>query len=693
VPQRNRLFTGREDVLDALRERLAGGGRVALSGLGGMGKTQTAIEYAHRHRNEYRAVFWVRAETRDELSSGFAALAGLLDLPERNQAERGVVLAAVRRWLEENAGWLLVLDNADDLGLARDFLPSGAGGYVLLTTRAQNTTPLAPRIRLLEMNDEVGARLLLRRADILKDDAPLETADEADRAAALVLSDEMDGLPLALDQAGAYIAATFSSPADYLDRYRRAGDRLRARRGADVPGEHDSVTRTFVLAFSRMSEPEHPDAPDDPETATAKRAGADLLRLCAFLDPDTIPEQIVIDGASDLGEGIGQTAADPLLYDAMMGQACRYSLLERDAKLRTLSIHRLVQDVLKDEMDEAMRRLWAERAVRALNRVFPDPEFSNWLDCERLLPHARESAKLIEERGMVFSEVGRLLNCIGCYLKERAQYADAEPLFQRALKIREQVLGLQHPDVATSLNNLATLYRAQGKYADSEPLYQRAAEIDRKALGENHSDYGTDLNNLAVLYHVQGKYADAEPLYQRALAIREQAFGPQHPSVATSLNNLATLYRVQGKHGDAESLYQRALAIWEQALGPQHPSVAGSLNNLAELYRAQHKYADAEPLLQRALAIREQALGPQHPDVATSLNNLARLYHDQDKYADAESLFQRSLAIVEQALGPQHPHVAIVLENYATLLSMTGRTVQATIMEERARGIQESHAK
>lgn len=650
MPQRNPLFTGREDVLDALRERLAGGGRVALSGLGGMGKTQTAVEYAHRHADAYRAVFWVRAETRDELSSGFTTLAQILQLPERDEADRGLVVAAVRRWLEENAGWLLVLDNADDLGLVRDFLPSGEGGHVLLTTRAQNTMPFAPRVRLLEMKDEAGALLLLRRAGILEGDADLGIADEADRTVALLLSDEMDGLPLALDQAGAYIAATFCSVSDYRDRYRIAGDHLRARRGTGVPGEHDSVTKTFALAFSRMTEPERPDALDDPETVIAKRAAADLLRLCAFLDPDAIPEEIVIEGVPNLGEDIGQATADPLLYDAMMGQACRYSLLERDAKMRTLSVHRLIQNVLKDEMNQATRRLWAERTVRAVEWTFPEVEFSNWPVCERLLPHARQCARLVREMNMVFPEVGRLLNQAAYYLNERAQYADAEPLYQRSLAAGEQAIGPQHPNVATILNN------------------------------------------LAGLYHIQGKHTDAEPLFQRALAIREQVLGTDHPSVAQSLNNLAELYRVQGRYAEAEPLYQHSLTIKEQALGSQHPSLAKSLNNLALLYRDQGKHIDAESLHQRALAIWEQALGPQHPDIATSLNNLAGLYLDQEKHADAEPLYQRALAILEQALGPQHPNVATVLENYALLLSKMGRVAEAAAMQERAEVIRNKRA-
>ena len=281
------------------------------------------------------------------------------------------------------------------------------------------------------------------------------------------------------------------------------------------------------------------------------------------------------------------------------------------------------------------------------------------------------------------------LNNLASLYYAQGKYAEAEPLYQRSLAIREKALGPEHPDVAQSLNNLAELYRTQGKYAEAEPLYQRALAILEKALGPEHPNVATALNNLALLYYAQGKYADAEPLYKRSLAIREKALGPEHPNVATALNNLASLYRAQGKYAEAEPLYQRSLAIREKALGPEHPNVATALNNLASLYRAQGKYAEAEPLYQRSLAIREKALGPEHPDVATSLNSLALLYYAQGKYADAEPLYQRSLAIREKALGPEHPNVATALNNLAALYYAQGKYDDAEPLYQRALAIQE----
>ena len=630
---RNPFFTGREKILEDLRAALETRGRAALSGLGGVGKTQTATEYAYRHRKEYQSVFWVRAELRDTLLPSFVAIATALHLPESAAQKQEEAVGAAQRWLEANPGWLLVLDNADDLALAREFIPRDTQGHILLTTRAQATLVIAERVEIQKMEAEEGALFLLRRAGIIPRDALLSAAFEGDRQLAEQISRELGGLALALDQAGAFIEETPSSLAEYLEFYRSERSKLLAERGG--LGDQPSVSVTFSLAFKKVAE--------------ASAAAADLIRLCAFLAPDAIPEEIFREDGAELGENLA-TINTPVDFAQVIREAGRHSLIDRNPPSKTLDIHRLVQAVVRDGMEKAEQRQLAERAVRAVGRVFPGVEFSSWPRCERVLPHAQACAGLVDEFGFEFAEAGLLLNETGSYLHERARYVEAEPLHRRALRIWEKALGPEHPDVATSLDN------------------------------------------LAALYYAQGKYAEAVPLCRRALGIKEKALGPEHPDVANCLNNLAELYDAQGKCAKAEPLHQRALGIREKALGPEHPAVALSLNNLAELYDAQGKYVEAEPLYQRALRICEKALGPEHPDVATSLDNLANLYYAQGKYAEAEPLYQRALGIREKALGPEHPNVATVLENYAVLLRQTGRESHATEMEARAKAIRARHA-
>ncbi len=274
-------------------------------------------------------------------------------------------------------------------------------------------------------------------------------------------------------------------------------------------------------------------------------------------------------------------------------------------------------------------------------------------------------------------------------LYNQGRYADAIPLAERALAIREKALGPEHPDVATSLSSLAELYRATGAYAKAELLHTRALAIDEKAYGPNHPEVAADLNNLAVLYKATGAYAKAEPLYTRSLTILEKALGPDHPNVAASLNNLAQLYQATGAYAKAEPLHTRSLAIREKALGPDHRDVATSLSSLAVLYDASGAYDKAEPLYTRSLAIWEKALGPDHPDVGTSLNNLAGLYQNTGAHAKAEPLYARALAIYEKALGPEHPDVATSLNNLADLYRATGAYAKAEPLFTRALAIYE----
>jgi tetratricopeptide (TPR) repeat protein len=674
---RNPFFTGRTQALDDVHKALATRGAAALSGLQGTGKTQVAVEYAHRHRDEHLAVLWAKAESRETLVGDLALMAALLGLPEGTGKEQDAAVEAVKRWLDANSNWLLILDNGDDLGMARQFIPRDSKGQILLTTCAQATGPVAERIEIEEMPPEEGALFLLRRAGVIFKDAAIADVTDADRETAEQVSRELGGLPLALDQAGAYIEETPSSLREYQELYKAEGNKLLIERGRF--GDHASVAVTFALAFEKVS--------------GNSSAAADLIRICAFLAPDAIPEEIFSEGAAELGENLRKTASSPFEFAQVLKEAGRFSLLRRNPADKTLGIHRLVQAVVRERMTEAEQGEWAERTVRAVSRALPDVEYPNWPRVERFLPHALVCAILIEEFAFQFEPAAHLLYQAGSYLDDRARYAEAERLYMGNLAIVEKALGPEHPIMAPSLNNLALLYNRLGRYAEAEPLYERALAIGEKTLGPEHPNVAVYLNNLASLYNNLGKYAQAQPLLERSLAIDEKALGPEHPGVAPDLNNLASLYSRQGKYIEAQPLLERALAIDERALGPEHPNVATCLNNLATVYNHLGKYAQAQPLLERALAIDERALGPEHPDVGPDLSNLAWLYSRQGKYVEAEQLLKRALAICEKALGPAHPNVATVLEGYADLFEKTGRGDEAQKMRARALAIRAEHDK
>ncbi len=673
---RNPYFTGREQFLVSLHHSLSADKTVtvsqsrAISGLGGIGKTQIAIEYAYRYAREYEAVLWVQADSHEVLVSEFARLAQTLELPDKEEQEQWRVVNSVKRWLQEHSGWLLILDNADDLTVMADMLPRGMAGATLVTTRSQATGKIARGLALDKMEISEGIRLLLRRARLLEEDEPLETVSAATRTAAVHLVEELDGLPLALDQAGAYIEETGCSLSEYLALYQQHRLALLQRESSTASEYPYTVASTWTLSFSKVEQ--------------ANPAAVDVLRVCAFLHPDAIPEEILTAGAASLGLHLQHVASEPLLLNEAIQLLRRYSLVKRDAEAKLLNLHRLVQVVLKESMEPAMQRQWAERVILAVNAAFPAVEYDVWPQCERLLSQALTAAQIIEQYQIVSEDAGNLLYGMASYLHDRARYAEAELFYHRALDIREQRSGQEHIDVAASLDGLANLYRDQGEFARAESLYQRALHIREQHLGPGHLDVAISLEGLAILYKEQGKYAQAEPLHLRALAIREQQLGLEHLQVAASLNGLALLYKEQGKYEEAERLYQRALAIREQQLGLEHPQVASSLNNLAILYTAQGNYEAAERLHQRALALSIQAYGEEHPAIAWDLNNLAVLYYEQGKYTEVVPLLERALRIWEHYLGETHPHVATAVGNLAEIYTTLGKYTEAEPLYQRA---------
>ena len=563
--QRNPFFTGREAILSDLHTMFTSKGTTssvqpqAISGLGGIGKTQIALEYAYHYRDDYRAVLWARAGTPEELATDFVAIAQLLNLPEKDAQDQSLVINGVNRWFETNSGWLLILDNVDTLAMVRDYFPKRNTGHILLTTRAQSMSGLARKVEIDTMELEDGTLFLLRRAGIIAQDAPLDNVSKADQATARAIVQAMDGLPLALDQAGAYLEETECGLSTYLMLYRKQRARLLNMRGGFVPGHPEAVTTTWSLAFANVER--------------ANPAAVELLRLSAFLAPDAIPEEILSEGMPELGPVLQPVAADPFELNLAIGELLKYSLLRRNPKAQTKTIHQLVQAVLRDEMNEDTQRLWAERTVKAVNRAFPDVDFETWPRCERLLPHAQACAGLIEQWNFDSPEAARLLDQVGIYLKARAQYLEAEPLLQHALLIRERVQGSEHLDTVDSLFSLALLYYEQGDTNEqAEPLYLRALAIQEKVLGTDHPDTAATIGMLATLYRDKSKYEQAEPLYQQALTIRQKVLRPEHPDVAWMLSNLAELYQDQGKYEQAEPLCLQALAIQEKVLGPEHPS-------------------------------------------------------------------------------------------------------------------------
>ena len=666
---RNHFFTGRDRLLERIHQTLRTTGAAAVSGMAGQGKTQTAVEYAYRHKSDYLPILWARADSREALISSFAGLAFTLNLPEASTVEQPVAVAAVKAWLESNDGWLLILDNADEIDVVREFLPQVRNSCILLTTVQAATGAIAERVPIEDMEVDEGALFLFRRINRIPRDGKLEDAKESDRLTAAAISAELGGLPLALDQAGAFIEETYYSLPEYLELYRQEGAKIRANATRSL-NEHPALSVTFSIAFQKVEQ--------------ANDSAARLIQLCAFLAPSPIPEEIFVEGGAEIGEQFGAYAAKPFEFSQIIKHAVRLSLMHRNSDKKTLAIHRLVQAVLKDGMNELELRIWAERAVRLISRAVAKLDLDEPARFERLLPHIQACADLVSKFQFEFAEAAAMLERAGKYLFTRARITEAQPLCSKALEIREKVFGPYSLEVARSLDNLGLIDDYECKFSKAEEVFKRALAIHAVSETRDEEALATVLNNLGNCYFAQSRYGEAEPLYRRALSMRERLLRPDHRDRATSLNDLARLHEARGEYGEAEKLYEDSLQMREKLLGPEHEDVAISLSNLANLYSLQGQEEKALPLYHRALEIRQKALGENHPDVATSLNSLANYHYQRYEDDKAEELYRKALEIWENKLGKNHPATATGLANLGNLYSSNGRNDKAEELFRRA---------
>ena len=610
--ERNPFFAGRREILQQIEEALAATGKAAVCGLGGIGKTQAAVEYAYQHEHHYDIVFWTAADSELALDAGLTDLARLLGLRQASEASQVLSAAAARQWLEEHSRWLLILDNADHPEIVRKFRPQPASGHLLVTSRRSNLDALgivAP-IELLRMNEAEAVEFLLART------GRSDEQHASERHAALLLARELGCLPLALEQAGAYLVANLARFQDYLRSYRRRRIKVLS---APVTGEYPaSVATTWAMNFREVEQ---------------TPAAADVLRLSAFLAADNIPLELIAKGAPELGATLARALAhvdeDPVLLNETLEPLTRYSLVRRDLHAHTYSIHRIMQAVLLDEMeDPGVQRVWAERVIRAVARVFPAPDYREWSVCERLLAQVQVCAELSEKWKMTPEGAARLFADAGVYLRRRGQFSSSETLLIQALAQAEATRGPEDPDTAQIMNTLAALYRELKRYAEAEPLAARARAIREAALGPDHHETAKSLTTIGLLHRDQGRWAEAEALLQRALEIEEAVFGPDHPGLAISLTTFGSLCRDLGRHAEAESHLRRALALEERALGSDDPRLAWSLEALGRVCQEQRRYAQAEALYVRALELRSRALGKDHPHVLAALDSYASLLRE-----------------------------------------------------------------
>ncbi len=522
------LFKGRDDFMRRLHESLtrARGGRTAivsqaLYGLGGIGKTRAAVEYAWAHADDYNALLFAVAETPEALRRNLAALSGAL-LPQLDTTDDAVRLAAVLDWLKTNPGWFLILDNVDSreaLAEVERLLSGLTGGHVVVTSRladfSGNFQPL--ELDVLAVDD--AAAFLLARTE----DRRRATAD--DEAKAREVAEELGGLALALEQAAAFIAKRRLTFGQYLEQWRSNRDEVLAWFDVTVTGYPRAVAVTWKTSVAQLSE-----------------GGRRLLERLAWLAPEKALEALL-----DVPIPGAETENLRDAYDDLAA----YSLVTRDAEGPFFLVHRLVQDVTRRSLAGEARQRSLVEALGWINAAFTGSavDVRNWPTLDPLAPHARTVTAHAEAAGIP-EPTARLMNQLGLLLGQKALHAEAEPLLRSALAICEKSFGPDHPVVAAALNNLAELLKDTNRLVEAEPLMRRALAIDEKSFGPDHPDVAGDLNNLAQLLQTTNRLAEAEPLMRRGVAIFVEftrRTGHPHPHLEVVFNNYATLLADMGR--------------------------------------------------------------------------------------------------------------------------------------------------
>jgi tetratricopeptide (TPR) repeat protein len=638
-------FVGRDQKLQDLHSQLQQNDRIAITaiaGMGGIGKTELALQYAItqlQHQTYPAGLCWLTCRAQEIATQivSFAKTKLLLTISDGLEVKEQVDLIW-HRWPEGNA--LIVLDDVTDYTAISLYLPPPDPRFKVLITTRQNFGATVTPINIEELSDEDAIALL---KSIMG-----EERIEAQRGDAQVLCKWVGNLPLGLELLGRFLVGKPDwAIAKLLERLE--SKRLAAKALIETESGMTAtlgVAAALELSWTELSQPEQ-----------------DLACLLGMFAVAPIPWSLVELCFSEVDSDDLEDWRDEGLRNR--------SLIKR-VEQGTYQLHQVVQEFFraklqgKGESGDTIKSSFCAVMVAQAQTVDETPTLIQIERVRGAIAHLEETAnhwlESLSEEAMIWPFVG-----IGRFYQGQGNYKLAEPPYLQALERLKKMLSDEHPDVATSLNNLALLYNTQGRYEEAEPLHLQNLELSKKVLGNEHPDVATSLNNLAALYYYQGRYEEAEPLYLQALELRKKMLGNEHPNVASSLDDLAALYNHQGRYEKAEPIFLQALELRKKVLGNEHPDVATSLNNLALLYYYQGRYEEAKPLYVQALELRQTMLGNDHPDVATSLNDLAALYNHQGRYEEAEPLFLQALELSKKVLGNENPDVATSLNNLAEL--------------------------
>ncbi|KAI0416504.1 hypothetical protein F5X98DRAFT_178884 [Xylaria grammica] len=675
--------------LDQLLPGTTGYHAAALSGLGGSGKTQIALDYAYRRQSDPDcSIFWVHADSETSFTKDYQSIAGKLGLPNNLSGED--LLRAVCDKIEANPNWVLVLDNADDLtwfGVAQNlgpgsskprlnlnaFVPkclAGAGtGTVLWTSRdRQIAGSLVGARRAIHI-----VRMTSEEAEALLNTVRNEETSEDEHDAAEELLAELDYLPLAISQAAAYMRRTSTSVEDYLSDIRR-----RKRRWKVLgKSEHDrfrreqasnTILETWDISVEYLRK-------ENEQTY-------DVLHSLAFVDNQNIPFDL-IRGAVRLGKEtmaplgkISDTDKDSedndYDYDdtvQVITRLCEFSFLgirspSQNSQAKAYDMHKLAQEAAryrsqKGKSETKGEAYFVKAAFQITSRLFPheDEDDRDWEvrgRCEQYLAHAQQVGAWAELHNGE-AEVAELLYRVADYLWVRGRWRECGAVREKVLHLRQGALGDQHLATLDSMHLVVWAYIRQERPEEAENLCRRTLRLRERVLGPKHPDTLCTIDALAAAILSQGRDDEAENLFQQALKLRQEVPGENHHGTSFSMGSLALVFQAQGKNDMAEKLYRQVIELEKEVLGRKHPDTLDIMHNLSSCLYELGRYNEACDIQEQVLKLKEEVLGRKHPDTLDSMHDLCSCLYELGRYNEAIDIQEQVLELKEEVLGRKHP--------------------------------------
>jgi tetratricopeptide (TPR) repeat protein len=559
----------------------------------------------------------------------------------------------VLEWLSAQDKWLLVLDNLDDISVAGDFLPriKIGGGHLLITSRDPNAIGIpAEGLEVGELEVDEARALLLRRSNLRGNDVSKDVEEEAVR---IVM--ELGCLALAIEQAAAYIREATKNIFEYLPVYSTNRKTLHSRRPRGNWHYPREVATTWLLSFE--------------EIRKTNSEAAELLRVLAYLNPDGILVEFLEAGKAGLSERLKALIESYFLLNNALADLEKFSLIRRPNE-KIISIHRLVQSVIKDEMNDDDTREYAEMILQLCDSAFPEFSQENRALCRRyqgqivrplfgielrdkgtayvmhrvgIFLHEdgmyRDSERLFHDAGIIYTKFfgdeddNTLINMLwlGKTYLSLGRLAQAAELQEKQYQLLQRVHGDEHPLTLYAMNNLGLTYRDEGLIKEAAQLQEKALEASQRLLGNQSSFTLNAMNNLGLTYHDQGRTKEATQLQIKVLKLSQQWYGNEDPFTLSAMNNLAILYRDQGRIKEAAQMQEMVLEARQRLFSNDNPLALLAMNNLAFSYLKLGWIKEAAELAVKVLEARQRVLGPDHPDTLMSVNQLAGMYRIQGR--------------------------------------------------------------